>query len=246
LSSAAILQENGWRLRIAFIKSKILYRTKDWLILIKGYEVAQPGRSVNIYDRRVSAMQSDDNDSILARIAAGEDGSFELLIEKYGNLVWSIGKKFLYRQSDVEDAVQEVFISIWKSADKFDPSKAKEITFISMIARRRFIDHLRKISKHKNLESIDEDNSRHKLYKESILNESTDLQLIKNAIKNLDIDDQELLNLSIYQGYSHSEISKLLNLPLGTVKTKIRRNLLKLKEVFDTNETNTILNLNNA
>ena len=208
--------------------------------------MAQTASSVNIENRRVSAMQSDDNDSILARIAAGEDGSFELLIEKYGNLVWSIGKKFLYRQSDLEDAVQEVFIAIWKSANKFDANKAKEITFVSMIARRRFIDHLRKISKHKNLESIDDDNSGHQLYKESILNESTDLQLIKNAIKSLDINDQELLNLSIYQGYSHSEISKLLNVPLGTVKTRIRRNLIKLKEVFETNETNTILNLNNA
>ena len=208
--------------------------------------MAQTASSVNIENRRVSAMQSDDNGSILARIAAGENGSFELLIEKYGNLVWSIGKKFLYRQSDVEDAVQEVFIAIWKSADKFDANKAKEITFVSMIARRRFIDHLRKISKHKNLESIDDDNRGHQLYKESILNESTDLQLIKNAIKSLDIDDQELLNLSIYQGYSHSEISKLLNVPLGTVKTRIRRNLIKLKEVFETNETSTILNLNNA
>ena len=208
--------------------------------------MAQTASSVNIENRRVSAMQSEDNDSILARIADGENGSFELLIEKYGNLVWSIGKKFLYRQSDLEDAVQEVFIAIWKSADKYDASKAKEITFVSMIARRRFIDHLRKISKHKNLESIDDDNSGHQLYKESLLNESTDLQLVKNAIQSLDIDDQELLNLSVYQGYSHSEISKLLNIPLGTVKTRIRRNLIKLKEIFETNETNTILNLNNA
>ena len=203
-------------------------------------------RLINIKNKRMSTMQSDDNGSILARIAAGENGSFELLIEKYGNLVWSIGKKFLYRQSDLEDAVQEVFIAIWKSADKYDANKAKEITFVSMIARRRFIDHLRKISKHKNLESIDDDNSGHQLYKESILNESTDLQLVKNAIQSLDIDDQELLNLSVYQGYSHSEISKLLNIPLGTVKTRIRRNLIKLKEIFENNETNTILNLNNA
>ena len=208
--------------------------------------MAQPAKLINIETKKVSAIQSDNNDSILARIATGESGSFELLIEKYGNLVWSIGKKFLYRQSDLEDAVQEVFIAIWKSADKYDASKAKEITFVSMIARRRFIDHLRKISKHKNLESIDDDNSGHQLYKESLLNESTDLQLVKNAIQSLDIDDQELLNLSVYQGYSHSEISKLLNIPLGTVKTRIRRNLIKLKEIFETNETNIILNLNNA
>ena len=191
--------------------------------------MAQTASSVNIENRRVSAMQSDDNDSILARIAAGEDGSFELLIEKYGNLVWSIGKKFLYRQSDVEDAVQEVFIAIWKSADKFDANKAKEITFVSMIARRRFIDHLRKISKHKNLESIDDDNSGHQLYKESILNESTDLQLIKNAIKSLDINDQELLNLSIYQGYSHSEISKLQVSKLSKIKVSKVKILLRFQ-----------------
>ena len=208
--------------------------------------MAQPAKLINIETKKVSAIQSDNNDSILARIASGESGSFELLIEKYGNLVWSIGKKFLYRQSDLEDAVQEVFIAIWKSADKYDASKAKEITFVSMIARRRFIDHLRKISKHKNLESIDDDNSGHQLYKESLLNESTDLQLVKNAIQSLEMDDQELLNLSVYQGYSHSEISKLLNIPLGTVKTRIRRNLIKLKEIFETNETNIILNLNNA
>ena len=208
--------------------------------------MAQPAKLINIETKKVSAIQSDNNDSILARIASGESGSFELLIEKYGNLVWSIGKKFLYRQSDLEDAVQEVFIAIWKSADKYDASKAKEITFVSMIARRRFIDHLRKITKHKNLESIDDDNIGHQLYKESLLNESTDLQLVKNAIQSLDIDDQELLNLSVYQGYSHSEISKLLNIPLGTVKTRIRRNLIKLKEIFETNETNIILNLNNA
>ncbi len=208
--------------------------------------MVQPANLIHLKSRRMSTVQSDNDNSILARIAAGENGSFELLIEKYGNLVWSIGKKFLYRQSDVEDAVQEVFIAIWKSANKFDPQKAKEITFVSMIARRRFIDHLRKVSKHKNLESIDDKKSGHQLYKESMLNESTDLQLIKQAIESLDIDDQELLNLSIYQGYSHSEIAKLLNLPLGTVKTKIRRNLIKLKGIFKNNEIATIVNLNNV
>jgi len=173
---------------------------------------------------------------ILDLIAKNHPGSFEMLIEKYGNLVWSIGKKFLGNQSDLEDAVQEVMIAIWKSADKFDPNKASEITFISMIARRRFIDYLRKITKHKSEDSMDDDNNNIHLYKESILNEETDLALVKSAIEELDTDDQELLNLSVYQGYSHSEISEILNIPLGTVKTRIRRNLMKLKDTFATNK----------
>ena len=173
---------------------------------------------------------------ILDLIAKNHPGSFEMLIEKYGNLVWSIGKKFLGNQSDLEDAVQEVMIAIWKSADKFDPNKASEITFISMIARRRFIDYLRKITKHKSEDSMDDDNNNIHLYKESLLNEETDLALVKSAIEELDTDDQELLNLSVYQGYSHSEISEMLNIPLGTVKTRIRRNLMKLKDTFATNK----------
>ena len=190
-------------------------------------------------------MSTDNTDSILKLIAKGEDRAFNLLIEKYGNLVWSIGRKFLYKESDVEDAVQEVFIAIWKAAEKFDHRKASEVTFISMIARRRFIDYLRKVSKHRNLQSIDEDNGQ-ELFKESILNESTDLQLIKDAIGTLEIEDQELLKLSIYQGYSHSEIAKLLNIRLVTVKTRIRRNLIKLKGLFDIEQQATVIELKNG
>jgi len=193
----------------------------------------------------LSPMSLDNNDSILSLIAKGEDRAFNLLIEQYGNLVWSIGRKFLYKESDVEDAVQDVFVAIWKAAEKFDHTKASEVTFISMIARRRFIDYLRKVSKHRNLQSIDDDNGQ-ELFKESILNESTDLQLIKDAIGTLETEDQELLKLSIYQGYSHSEIAKLLNIPLGTVKTRIRRNLIKLKELFGIKQQATVVEMNNA
>jgi len=203
------------------------------------------GNIIEVRKEYLLPMSSDNTDSILKLIAKGEDRAFNLLIEKYGNLVWSIGRKFLYKESDVEDAVQEVFIAIWKAAEKFDHTKASEVTFISMIARRRFIDYLRKVSKHRNLQSIDEDNGQ-ELFKESILNESTDLQLIKDAIGTLEIEDQELLKLSIYQGYSHSEIAKLLNIPLGTVKTRIRRNLIKLKGLFDIKQQATVIELNNA
>ena len=150
-------------------------------------------------------------------------------------------------QSDLEDAVQEVLIAIWKSAGKFDPSKASEITFVSMIARRRFIDYLRKITKHKSEDSMDDDNNNIHLYKESLLNQETALALVKSAIEELDADDQELLNLSVYQGYSHSEISDILNIPLGTVKTRIRRNLMKLKDAFATNKLQSnVIQLNNG
>ena len=184
-------------------------------------------------------------DSILFSLAREETGAFEKLVDQYGNLIWSIARRYLSNQTEAEDAVQEVFIAIWKSAERFDPTKASEVTFVSMIARRRLIDHLRKIYRHKDLEPIDDCFDDDALETKSILDKSADVQIISEAINQFAEEDRELLSLSIYQGYSHSEISKLMNIPLGTVKTKIRRNLIQLRETFDQDQ-NTVVSIHNA
>lgn len=184
-------------------------------------------------------------DSILFSLAKEEVGAFEKLVDQYGNLIWSIARRYLSNQTEAEDAVQEVFIAIWKSAGRFDPNKASEITFVSMIARRRLIDHVRKIYRHKKLEPIDNCFDDDALQTKSILDQSTDVKIISEAINQFAEEDKELLSLSIYQGYSHSEISKLMNIPLGTVKTKLRRNLIKLREVFNQDQ-NPIVSINNV
>ncbi|MDC0586292.1 sigma-70 family RNA polymerase sigma factor [Gammaproteobacteria bacterium] len=184
-------------------------------------------------------------DSILFSLAKEETGAFEKLVDQYGNLIWSIARRYLSNQTEAEDAVQEVFIAIWKSAGRFDPAKASEVTFVSMIARRRLIDHLRKIYRHKNLEPIDDCFDDDALETKSILDKSADVKIISEAINQFAEEDKELLSLSIYQGYSHSEISKLMNIPLGTVKTKIRRNLIKLRETFDQDQ-NKVVSIHNA
>ncbi len=184
-------------------------------------------------------------DSFLFSLAREETGAFEKLVDQYGNLIWSIARRYLSNQTEAEDAVQEVFIAIWKSAGRFDPTKASEVTFVSMIARRRLIDHLRKIYRHKNLEPIDDCFDDDALETKSILDKSADVQIISEAINQFAEEDKQLLSLSIYQGYSHSEISKLMNIPLGTVKTKIRRNLIQLRETFDQDQ-NTVVSIHNA
>jgi RNA polymerase sigma-70 factor (ECF subfamily) len=184
-------------------------------------------------------------DSILFSLAKEEVGAFEKLVDQYGNLIWSIARRYLSNQTEAEDAVQEVFIAIWKSAGRFDPNKASEITFVSMIARRRLIDHVRKIYRHKKLEPIDNCFDDDALQTKSILDQSTDVKIISEAINQFAEEDKELLSLSIYQGYSHSEISKLMNIPLGTVKTKLRRNLIKLREIFNQDQ-HSVVSINNV
>jgi len=174
--------------------------------------------------------EAENQQSLLAEVATGESKAFKELTKKYGNLIWSIARRYLSNQAEAEDAVQEIFLALWQSANRFDPSKGSEITFIATIARRRLIDGLRKNNKHKILQSIDDSITDDVFKQKSNLETNAELSLAIGILESLDKKDQELLSLSIYQGYSHVEIAKLLNLPLGTVKTKIRRNLMKIRE----------------
>ncbi|MBM23587.1 MAG: RNA polymerase subunit sigma-24 [Gammaproteobacteria bacterium] len=186
-----------------------------------------------IYSTTTDSMvntKAEKQQNLLAEVASGDPKAFEELTKKYGNLIWSIARRYLSNQAEAEDAVQEIFLALWKSAGRFDANKGSEITFIATIARRRLIDGLRKNNKHKILQSIDDAISDDVFKQKSNLENNAELSLAIGILETLEKKDQELLSLSIYQGYSHVEIAKLLNLPLGTVKTKIRRNLMKIRE----------------
>ena len=179
---------------------------------------------------RMKNTEAENRQNLLAEVATGDSKAFEELTKKYGNLIWSIARRYLSNQAEAEDAVQEIFLALWQSASRFDANKGSEITFIATIARRRLIDGLRKNNKHKILQSIDDAMSDEVFKQKSNLEKNAELSLAIGILETLEKKDQELLSLSIYQGYSHVEIAKLLNLPLGTVKTKIRRNLMKIRE----------------
>ena len=179
---------------------------------------------------RMETIEAENRKNLLAEVATGDSKAFEELTKKYGNLIWSIARRYLSNQAEAEDAVQEIFLALWQSASRFDANKGSEITFIATIARRRLIDGLRKNNKHKILQSIDDSISNDVFQQKSNLEKNAELSLAIGILETLEKKDQELLSLSIYQGYSHVEIAKLLNLPLGTVKTKIRRNLMKIRE----------------
>lgn len=156
----------------------------------------------------------------------------EECLQNYGGLVWSLARKPYRNHADAEDAVQEAFIAIWRYADRFDPSIASEATYITMIARRRFIDRLRKRRREIESGSIQEElvdsTSKHE--------EQTELQeeaaQARQYVRQLRPEQQQVLELSITHGLSQNQISEATNLPLGTVKTHTRRGLMRLRELL--------------
>lgn len=176
---------------------------------------------------------------ILERIAKRDESAVRECIEKYSRLVWALAKKMSSNREEAEDAVQEIFIDIWKNADKFDRSLSSEITFITMIARRRLIDRMRKTNRKPETELIEnltvELSESHKSIQESI----EAVQAIK-ALNQLRPEQRQVLQLSICKGLSHQEISVITGMPIGTVKSHARRGLIKMREILGIGEKNSL------
>lgn len=178
-------------------------------------------------------QETEVSQTILQRIAGGDSGAVKDCLDTYGGLVWSLARKMLPNQNEAEDAVQEIFIEIWKNAERFDENQSSETTFVAMIARRRLIDRLRKVTRQPNIDSFED------MVYEPARAEGVDLQMSVEAgqaaevINTLRPEQRQVLELSIVQGYSHSEISEALEMPLGTVKTHARRGLIQVREILD-------------
>lgn len=170
--------------------------------------------------------------TILRRIAEGDAAAVQDCMNAYGNLVWALAKRFTPRLEDAEDAVQEIFTEIWQKAGRYDQTKAAEITFVAMIARRRLIDRLRKNYARPNIQSIEDIFETAPNNFESDLNTKIEAERAVRAMNELRSEQRELMILNFYEGMSHDEIAERTGLPLGTVKTHIRRGLVRLRKVL--------------
>jgi len=162
---------------------------------------------------------------LLPRIAAGDPEAIARCLERYGPLVWSLAKRLSKDVAALDDVVQEIFIDVWKSAGRYDPSKASEATFLATIARRRVIDRRRRDARHADAEDIDEAApgvADPGLERVDVEDEAA---LARRALSRLAPQRRQLILMSVVDGLSHQEIAAATGLPLGTVKSHIRRGL---------------------
>ena len=166
----------------------------------------------------------------LKRIASGDKSAVQDCLNTYGGLVWSLARRMSPNPEEAEDAVQEIFIDVWKNAARFDETQASETTFVAMIARRRLIDRLRKTNRQPSVDSLEDILVEPANSKEQDLQVSVEAKEAAEAMKNLRPEQRQILHLSIVQGFSHQEIADALKMPLGTVKTHARRGLIQVRE----------------
>ncbi len=176
-------------------------------------------------------MQSAEK-SLLQRIAQGDRQAVQECLDRYGGLVASLARRLLARGPEVDDVIQEIFIELWRSAPRYDPSLCPEPTFVAMIARRRAIDARRRRLRQADIVELPEVIvAEHATPLESA--ELNDEALAaRGAFAQLRPEQQQVLRMSIYGGLSHQEIAANTGLPLGTVKTHARRGLDRVRELL--------------
>lgn len=170
--------------------------------------------------------------TVLYRVASGDKAAVEECINLYGGLVWSLARQMSPNLHDAEDAVQEIFLDLWRNAALFDESKAGEITFVAMIARRRLIDRYRKIQREVSTQSLEEVTAEPESSIAAQMQNSVEVAQAMRAMNDLRSEQKQILQLAIFQGFSHQQIADALKLPLGTVKTHARRGLEKIRETL--------------
>ncbi len=168
--------------------------------------------------------------SLLSRVARGETKAIDECIERYGGLVWSLACRLSPSTADAEDAAQEIFIDLWRSADRYKEELGEESTFVATLARRRLIDRQRKSRRNRESELLDETSVEHSSPQASDMLELADEATRATAcLDKLRNQEREVLELSIYHGLPQSRIAEKMGMPLGTVKTLIRRGLTQLR-----------------
>lgn len=185
------------------------------------------------YDSGSKVPSQSDTDLFLA-LKAGQTSALERLYDRYSGLVYGLALKILTNPEEAADLTQEVFIFLWQQA-KYDSDRGRFDSFLMMLTRSRAIDRLRhRTSRFKFLQRQrrfipKEESTVSPLDKVSLLEQS---QRIQTAMTQLSDDERQVLELAYYRGLSQSEIAEQFNIPLGTVKTRSRRGLVKLRQIL--------------
>ena len=152
--------------------------------------------------------------------------TFGLLYDQYSRAIFNVIYQLIPDQVQAEDVLQLVFLKIWKNIDQYDPSKGRLFTWMLNIARNQAIDVVRSKEFNNQGKTIPLSDN---VYEKQVPGEIRDAGLNK-VIAQLPPENRKLLQLSYFMGYTQEEISKILDIPLGTVKTRLRTIILQLRK----------------
>lgn len=183
-------------------------------------------------DLQPEPAQSADVD-LLHAIARGDEAALASLYDRYRVILFGLLVRILSSREEAEDILQEVFIQVWRRAADFDESRGKPFTWLVTLTRSRAIDRLRQISARERVAQASAQESPAEA--SDAVGEtyrSEQKEIVAGALSQLPEEQRQTLLLAYFEGLTQSEIAKRLGAPLGTIKTRMRSGMIKLRELL--------------
>jgi RNA polymerase sigma-70 factor, ECF subfamily len=178
------------------------------------------------------------DEQLMARLARRDIKAFEALYDRYGTLVYSTALRVVGDVQLAEDIAQEVFLRIWRRPDHYLPERGRFVTWLLSVARNGAVDQIRTRGRRHRHETAGEESVRDLPADEgrdpALLAQLADeRQKVRQALAGLPPEQRRVIEMAYYGGYTQQEIAAMLNQPLGTVKTRIRLGMQKLRVALE-------------
>ncbi len=187
------------------------------------------------------AARNEDDLKLLLRVKDRDQAALSELYDRYSPLVYTLALNVVKATDEAEDLLQEIFLQIWNKASMFAADKGSVYTWIVTIARRKAIDRLRSKDLVNKGQSLDDDTNIIAIpdaaYMANPLHAAISSEyetLMRESLAQLSAEQRTVIELSYYEGYTQEQISKRLSVPLGTIKTRMRQGLIKLRDFLQT------------
>ena len=170
---------------------------------------------------------------LMSRVASGDESAIAELYDRFGALVFKASRQVLNSRAEAEDASQEIFVRLWKTADRFDPRRARLVTWVMLIARRHLIDKLRRKVARPEVLGLEAETEAAMTGGANAIAPETPVEAneaLRSRIQELPALQREVIERTYLRGFTLREVSEQLDAPLGTVKSALSRGLARLRE----------------
>jgi RNA polymerase sigma-70 factor (ECF subfamily) len=171
------------------------------------------------------------DEALVALCARGDDAALAELYDRYGRVSYGLAVRILRDEGLAEDAVQEAFLAVWRSAARFVPERAKASTWILTLVHRRAVDLVRR-SERRRAEPLEEVEEAADGSTEELAWLHLERDRIQSALRQLPDQQREALELAYYGGFTQSELAERLGQPLGTIKSRMFAGLARMRDLL--------------
>jgi RNA polymerase sigma factor (sigma-70 family) len=178
-----------------------------------------------------SRLADHSDEALLEAAARSDEDALAALYDRYGRVAYGLALRVLRDQALAEDAVQEAFLQVWRSAGRFDPRRAKASTWLLTFVHRRAVDLVRR-EERRRVEAAETPPPQAGPGADEDAERRSKRQIVQDALRRLPADQREAIELAYYGGFTQSELAERLGQPLGTIKSRMFAGLMRLRTLL--------------